>query len=117
MPLAFVNTETNAALSSSSTPMKMTPRDAYFLAAAMRSGVSARHGGHQVAKKFMTTIRPRVCASDHAFESNDCKENAGAGMPSCGALAARAACAPAPIAIIAALRTAARNDLRIRASL
>src|SRR6202165_4396756 len=53
----------------------------------MRSGVSARHGGHHVAKKFSTTTWPRVCANDHGFASSERSEKAGAAMPSCGAAA------------------------------
>ena len=60
MPFAATNARTIGAFSVESTPRKTTsPPRPNFFAAAMRSGVSSRHGGHHVAQSLTTTVLPR----------------------------------------------------------
>ena len=53
------NARTIGAASVESTPRKATsPARLSFFAAATSSGVSSRHGGHQVAQALMTSVLP-----------------------------------------------------------
>ena len=50
----------------------------YFSCSATRSGISARHGGHQVAQKLRMTTLPRSDAEDSSRPSRSLTVNAGA---------------------------------------
>src|SRR5437588_8738662 len=65
----------------------MTPSCPYLRAAATRSGVSARHGGHHVAKKFTTTTWPRKLDRLSGRPSVVASEKSGAATPTAGAAA------------------------------
>src|SRR5271167_4588814 len=56
----------------------------------MRTGISARQGGHQVAQKFMKTTLPFHAAVETGLPSRSFTRNAGIG---CGWLANRTTCA------------------------
>src|SRR6476659_29005 len=49
--------------SSPVSPIISTPRDLYSLCSFMSSGISRRHGPHQVAQKLTTTTLPKKSAS------------------------------------------------------
>src|SRR6185369_10143802 len=58
-----------------------TPLDA----SSLISGISSRHGSHQLAKKFITSGLPRKAVSPKDLPSSDFKSNGIAGFPAIGA--------------------------------
>src|SRR5271165_5953360 len=50
----------------------------------MRSGISRRHGGHQVAQTLTTSVLPRYEARETLRPSSVVREKSGAGLPTCG---------------------------------
>ena len=52
----------------------------YFSCSATRSGISARHGPHQVAQKLTMTTLPRSDAGEISRPSRSVTVNAGAGF-------------------------------------
>ena len=92
------NARTIGAASVESTPRNTTSCFApSFFAAAIRSGVSSRHGGHHVAQSLSTSVLPRKSASETGLPSIVVRWKSGAGAPTCGpvrasAVAARIAC-------------------------
>src|ERR1700736_6119821 len=96
--LDAMNARTIGAASVESTPRNTTsPFAATFFAAAIRSGVSSRHGGHHVAHSLSTSVLPRKSASETGLPSTVVRWKSGAGAPTCGpvrvsAVAAMMAC-------------------------
>src|SRR5580704_17172172 len=90
MPFAAANSCTSGDASLPSTPRKTTLRGVYAADELTRSGVSARHGGHQVAKKLTTTTLPRKSESLTDFPPVVCSEKSGAIEPSAGEAASAA---------------------------
>src|ERR1035437_2724797 len=91
---AATNARTIGAASVESTPRNTTsPLPLSFFAAAIKSGVSSRHGGHHVAQSFKTSVLPRKSASVTCLPSSVVRWKSGAGEPTCGPVRASAVAA------------------------
>ncbi len=92
--LDAMNARTIGAASVESTPRNTTsPLPPSFLAAAIRSGVSSRHGGHHVAHSLSTSVLPRKSASDTGLPSSVVRWKSGAAVPTWGPVRVSAAAA------------------------
>src|SRR5690348_13547525 len=61
-------------------PITVKPLSAYFFWIATNSGISARHGGHQVAQKSKMTTLPLKSESFTGFPSTSLKCQSGAAI-------------------------------------
>src|SRR5580704_8126636 len=73
----------------------------------MSTGISARHGGHHVAQKFMNTTLPFHAALETGLPSRSFTKNAGIG---CGWAAKRTTCASSPRSAVFASLAANNAD-------
>src|ERR1700722_17170876 len=111
-PLAATNARTIGASSVSSTPRNTTFGAASAAYDEMRSGVSPRHGGHQVAHTLRTSVLPLYVSSVTVRPSMVFSVNAGAGWPTCGPVRTAGAAAGAPASGAAGAALAAAEAAR-----
>src|SRR5579863_8261410 len=79
----------SAAFGSTLTPSSVKPAALYFRYICSSTGISCRHGPHQLAQKLISTTCPFRSLSDRSLLAAECSWKPGAGAP--GAIVAAGA--------------------------